>query len=94
MAPPQSTLRGWNRDGRPNLGGALGQCPPCGGPELTSEDADLYRAGMNSLSTVNVMLALEEEFSVEFPDHLLQASTFRSVASIRSVLQTLTSPGE
>ena len=63
-------------------------------PSSLSEDADLYRAGMSSLSTVNVMLALEEEFSVEFPDHLLQASTFRSVASIRSVLQTLTSPGE
>ncbi len=55
-----------------------------------SEDADLYRAGMSSLSTVNVMMALEEEFRVEFPDHLLQASTFQSVASIRSALERLT----
>jgi acyl carrier protein len=54
-----------------------------------SEDADLYRAGMSSLSTVNVMMALEEEFSVEFPDHLLQASTFQSVGSIRSALERL-----
>ena len=28
------------------------------------------------------MLALEDEFDVEFPDHLLRRQTFESVASI------------
>jgi acyl carrier protein len=61
-------------------------------PASLAEDTDLYRAGMSSLSTVNVMMALEEEFCIEFPDNMLQAGTFQSVASIRSALELLTSP--
>jgi acyl carrier protein len=59
-------------------------------PRSLSDDADLYRAGMSSLSTVNVMMALEEEFGVEFPESMLQPSTFQSVASIRTALEGLT----
>jgi acyl carrier protein len=47
-----------------------------------SDDDDLYRAGLTSHASVNLMLALEEEFDVEFPDHLLRRETFESVASI------------
>ena len=39
-------------------------------------DADLYQAGMTSHASVNVMLALEGEFDVEFPDHMLKRSVF------------------
>ena len=49
--------------------------------------ADLYSAGMTSLSSVNVMLALEEEFDLEFPEHLLNRSTFASVESSRRGIQ-------
>ena len=49
-------------------------------------DADLYDAGMTSHATVNVMLALEGEFDVEFPDELLNRSVFASIASIRNAL--------
>jgi acyl carrier protein len=51
--------------------------------------ADLYEAGMTSHATVNVMLALEGEFDVEFPDEMLNRSVFTSVASIRNALRTL-----
>ena len=34
-------------------------------------DADLYQAGMTSHASVNVMLALEDAFDVEFPDRML-----------------------
>jgi acyl carrier protein len=51
---------------------------------------DLYQAGMSSHASVNVMLALEGEFDVEFPDHLLKRSVFESIASIRSALDELT----
>lgn len=54
-------------------------------------DADLYQAGMSSHASVNVMLALEAGFDVEFPDHLLKRSVFTSVASIRQALAELTS---
>jgi acyl carrier protein len=52
--------------------------------------ADLYQAGMSSHASVNVMLALEGEFDVEFPDHLLKRSVFESIASIRSAIDELT----
>lgn len=56
-----------------------------------AEDADLYRAGMSSHATVNVMIALEEQLDVEFPEQMLTRSTFQSIASIRSALVELTS---
>lgn len=52
-------------------------------------DADLYQLGMTSHASVNVMLALEGGFDVEFPDHMLSRSVFSSIASIRAALQEL-----
>ncbi|MBM7459080.1 acyl carrier protein [Rhodococcus coprophilus] len=51
--------------------------------------ADLYELGLTSHASVNVMLALEDTFDVEFPDELLRKSTFASVDSIRSALTEL-----
>lgn len=52
-------------------------------------DADLYQAGMTSHASVNVMLALEAAFDVEFPDHMLTRGVFASVAAIRTAIGTL-----
>jgi acyl carrier protein len=52
-----------------------------------SENDDLYAAGMTSLASVNVMLALESEFGVEFPDEMLNRSMFISVAAIEAALR-------
>jgi acyl carrier protein len=54
-----------------------------------SDDASLYEAGMTSHASVNVMLALEDAFDVEFPDEMLKRSVFESVASISAALQQL-----
>lgn len=51
--------------------------------------ADLYQAGMTSHASVNVMLALESTFDVEFPDHMLKRSVFSSVAAIRDAVAEL-----
>ena len=58
------------------------------GVDLTelSESADLYDAGMTSHASVNLMLALENEFDVEFPDELLTRSVFSSIDSIKRAL--------
>ena len=53
------------------------------------EDADLYQAGMTSHASVNVMLALEGEFDIEFPDHLLTRAVFGSVGAIRAAVEEL-----
>jgi acyl carrier protein len=52
-------------------------------------ESDLYQSGMTSHASVNVMLALEGEFDVEFPDHMLKRNVFRSIASIERALREL-----
>jgi acyl carrier protein len=47
---------------------------------------DLYAAGMTSHASVNVMVALEDEFEVEFPDEMLKREVFESVAAIEAAL--------
>ena len=54
-----------------------------------SDDDDLYQAGMTSHASVNVMLALEDAFDVEFPDRMLRRSVFESIAAIRAALTEL-----
>ena len=53
------------------------------------DDADLYQAGMSSHASVNVMLAIEGAFDIEFPDHMLTRSVFSSVSAIRSAVDEL-----
>lgn len=55
-----------------------------------ADEADLYLAGMTSHASVNVMLALEGEFDVEFPDHMLRRGVFESIAAIRAAVDELT----
>jgi len=50
---------------------------------------DLFQAGMTSHASVNVMLALEDTFDQEFPDHMLKRSSFESIAAIQSVMEEL-----
>ena len=57
--------------------------------DIGDED-DLFQAGMTSHASVNVMLALEDEFDIEFPESMLRKSTFESVSAIRSALSELT----
>ena len=54
-----------------------------------SDDADLYQAGMTSHASVNIMLALEGEFDVEFPDRMLKRSVFESIASMSAAIEEL-----
>ena len=51
--------------------------------------ADLYELGLTSHASVDVMLALEEEFDIEFPDEVLKKSTFESVHNIAQVIESL-----
>ena len=53
------------------------------------DDDDLYNAGLTSLATVAVMLALEEKFDIEFPDTMVGRRTFRSVGSIAEAIKQI-----
>jgi acyl carrier protein len=57
--------------------------------ESIDDDTDLFQAGMTSHASVNLMLGLESEFDVEFPDAMLKRSVFQSVSAIQSALARL-----
>ena len=61
---------------------------PQGIDEL-SDESDLFQAGMTSHASLSVMLALEDEFGIEFPDRMLKRNVFGSIASIRAALMEL-----
>jgi acyl carrier protein len=58
-------------------------------PQDVDEHADLYNLGLTSHATVDVMLALEDAFDIEFPDELLKKSTFESVHNMAEVIEGL-----
>lgn len=53
------------------------------------DDSDLYQAGLTSLATVNLMLALEEHFDVEFLDRMLGRKTFGSIRALEEAIAEL-----
>jgi acyl carrier protein len=57
--------------------------------ETLDDQSDLFSAGMTSHASVNLMLALEETFDIEFPEASLKKSTFASVASIEAAISEL-----
>jgi acyl carrier protein len=53
------------------------------------DNTDLYRAGMKSFASVQLMLALEDNFEIEFPESMLTRATFRSPAAIEQAVRSL-----
>lgn len=62
---------------------------PCA-VETLPETADLYAAGLKSFASVQVMLALEEAFDVEFPERMLNRTTFASIDAMSRAVAELT----
>jgi acyl carrier protein len=58
-------------------------------PQEVDDKADLYKLGLTSHASVDVMLALEEAFDIEFPDEVLKQSTVESVHNIAQVIEGL-----
>ncbi|HLK70510.1 MAG TPA: hypothetical protein VKT19_01020 [Steroidobacteraceae bacterium] len=58
-------------------------------PDRLSEYDDLFEAGMNPHASGNVMLALEREFDLEFPEQLLGPRLLGSIDKIASTLSQL-----
>jgi len=52
-------------------------------------ERDLYAAGLTSLATVGLMLALEDRFDIEFSEAMLSRGTFRSIGSIAEAVAKL-----
>lgn len=55
--------------------------------ENLQNDSDLHQANLTSLATVGLMLALEDEFDLEFPDAVLSKKTFGSIDTIAETIE-------
>lgn len=55
-----------------------------------SDASDLYDAGLTSFASVQLMLALEDHFGIEFPERMLNRRTFSSIANIIASVSELT----
>lgn len=61
--------------------------------ETLSDSSDLYEVGLTSLTTVNLMLAIEEHFDIEFRDGMLGRRTFATIAALSEAVSTLQGEG-
>jgi acyl carrier protein len=50
---------------------------------------DLYAAGLSSLATVHVMLAIEDDFGIEIPDRMLTRRLFSSIDALAAAITEL-----
>ena len=50
---------------------------------------DLYIAGLTSFGAVQLMLALEEAFDIEFPERMLNRRSFATMDSIAACVNEL-----
>ena len=57
--------------------------------DALGDDADLHAAGLTSFGTVELMLSLEEEFGIEFPEELIARARFGSIAAICDTLRMI-----
>jgi acyl carrier protein len=58
--------------------------------DALGESADLYAAGLSSFASVQLMLAIEEHFDVEFPDSMLNRKSFQSIEAIARTVSSIT----
>jgi acyl carrier protein len=57
--------------------------------DTIANDQDLYAAGLTSFAAVQLMLALEDAFDVEFPEAMLNRRSFASIDAIAGCLHQL-----
>ncbi|ACL75347.1 phosphopantetheine-binding protein [Ruminiclostridium cellulolyticum] len=58
--------------------------------DTVSPDEDLTNIGMNSVSFIQVIVAFEEEFEIQFEEEDLDIEHFRTINSILEFLKTKT----
>jgi acyl carrier protein len=63
--------------------------PALPGDPALARDANLHDAGLTSMATVKLMLAIEAACDVAIPDAELTPENFRSIAAIEALLERL-----
>lgn len=57
--------------------------------DYISDTTDLDDAGLTSVTRMNVIVAIEDHYAIEFPDEMLTRETFRSIQSISNAVKCL-----
>jgi acyl carrier protein len=57
--------------------------------ETLGDSQDLYAAGLTSFAAVQLMLALEDHFDVEFPETMLNRRSFASIDAIAGCIHQI-----
>ena len=57
--------------------------------EMIDNNQDLYAAGLTSFAAVQLMLALEDQFNIEFPERMLNRRSFATIDSIANCVGDL-----
>lgn len=55
-------------------------------PRPAAEDADLWSYGMDSLATIQLLVELEQSYSIEFRDDQLTPDSFGTPAALWAVV--------
>ena len=58
-------------------------------PQEIPVDADLSTLGLTSMAATNLLIDLEDEFNVQFPDSMLTPEVFHSVDSLGEAISSL-----
>jgi acyl carrier protein len=53
------------------------------------EDSDLAELGLDSMSALNLLLDMEDEFDVQFPEEYLTADVFSTLATLATAILVL-----
>lgn len=64
----------------------LRRLPP---EQVLDPDGDLLKLGLDSMSSIDLLMDLEREFGVTFPDHMLSREIFQNVRSLGGALRSL-----
>lgn len=57
--------------------------------EQIGDDDSLFDRGLDSFGSVQLMLALEERFGIEFPDEFLTRRSFSTIRAIRETVSAV-----
>jgi acyl carrier protein len=53
------------------------------------EEDNLFSLGMSSRASVTLMLGLEDEFEIEFPEHMMIKDNFESINAIANAIEKI-----
>jgi acyl carrier protein len=78
-----------------NFESTIRQSLPYLSPEAPlGPDADLRDLGLDSVQMVGVLIAVENEYDIQFPDEMLTEETFASPGNLWRAVRSLTGTSE